>query len=143
MGPPIIAVIIPTSISLGLAIILASMSQYNSSIEPDIADMGIVKLRFEPNNILTKCGTISPTKEIGPPIAVQDAHKITEAKEPKNLHKPTLAPSDFASSSPSDMAFKLGLIAKAIRCAIAINGKRISVDLIVAGPRLPTCQNLN
>lgn len=133
----------PTSTSLGLAIILASMSQYNSSKEPDIADMGIVKLRFEPNNILTKCGTISPIKAIGPQIAVQDAHKITEAKEPKNLHKPTLAPSDFANSSPSDIAFKLGLIARAIRCPITINGKRIRIEFIVAGPRLPTCQNLN
>ena len=68
-GPPSIAVIIPTGISVGAMIILASVSHKTRKLAPKNMDAGNNILRSGPTISHTICGTISPTNPIGPLMA--------------------------------------------------------------------------
>src|SRR4051794_21223035 len=48
---------------------------------------------------------VSPTNPIGPAAAVAAPHSSTTTTATNNLASPTRWPSDFATSSPSDIAF--------------------------------------
>ena len=67
-GAPIIAVIIPTGISVGATIFLAIVSQAVKNAPPASAHAGKTILWSSPEIFLTACGMISPTKPIGPVI---------------------------------------------------------------------------
>ena len=68
-GPPNIAVIIPTGISVGAMMVLAIVSQIIKKLAPNSIDTGIRILRSEPTNSREIWGTINPTKPMGPVIA--------------------------------------------------------------------------
>jgi hypothetical protein len=68
-GPPNIAVIIPTGISVGARSILASVSQATRKLAPKSMHAGISIRRSGPTNNRTIWGTINPTKPMGPEVA--------------------------------------------------------------------------
>jgi hypothetical protein len=73
MGAPIKEVTMPTGISAGEIIVLASVSDSNKKIEPSKIVHGILYLLSFPINSLEILGTISPTKEIIPAMETADA----------------------------------------------------------------------
>ena len=68
-GPPNIAVMIPTGISVGASKVRANVSQIIKKLAPNNMDVGISILRSDPTKSRTICGTINPTKPIGPQVA--------------------------------------------------------------------------
>ena len=71
-GAPISAVTIPDSSSPGLPKIRPIVSANKRSIAPPIADIGRIFFMSGPSTMRNKCGTIRPTKLIGPASAVVD-----------------------------------------------------------------------
>ena len=101
-GPPITAVIIPTGISVGDMMVLATVSQITSSTPPDKNEHGSITRWSEPFMILQMCGTIKPMKLIGPAIETTAAVAIAPPIKQFLRTLGTSTPWPPAVNSPSD-----------------------------------------
>ena len=79
-GPPSSAVTTPTGISVGAMMVRAKVSQMTRKAPPRKKDPGINSRWSGPTSMRRVCGTISPTKPIGPLNAVTAPVRIDAAK---------------------------------------------------------------
>ena len=142
-GAPISAVTIPDSNSPGLPKIRPIVSANRSKAAPPTADSGRIFFISGPITRRNRCGTIRPTKLIGPASAVVDAHKSTPAREANALVSGTFKPSPVAASSPSANVFSGAAMQMLTTNPITKYGasKRIYVQL--APPIFPVYQKRN
>ena len=91
-GPPSMAVIMPTGISVGARRVLAKVSHITKKLAPNRVDAGISILRSGPTNNRTIWGTINPTKPIGPQVATTVPVIRDAVKNPIFCIFPTFTP---------------------------------------------------
>ena len=93
-GPPIIAMTIPTPISLGAATVLPMVSAITSSAAPVNMENGISFMCLVPTAILDILGAKSPKKLIGPNITVEIPAKNTATTEICTFNSVTFTPKE-------------------------------------------------
>ena len=116
------------------------MSAVSNRIGDTIAVKAMIHLWSGPTNQRTTCGTIRPTKPMGPASAVAvPANRVT-ARTTATRIRPIFTPSEAASSSPSAKALSGRATTKAIRIPTAMSGANNSTMSRLRPPIAPTPQ---
>jgi len=130
----------PTSVSPGLPMMRPTTSEISRSALLPKKENGIIRRISDPRKRRIRCGTIRPTKPIGPARAVVAPQSRALAAVDALRTNFTFTPRADAASSPSARAFKDGARHTESRNPTAMNGKISRTLSVVARPILPTVQ---
>src|SRR5690606_4217522 len=140
-GPPATTMTIPTCTSEGCATTRPATSAASISAGDRTAQYGNSQRRSEPVRARTRCGTISPTKMIGPQAAVAAPHSSVIVTMAAARARAGSAPSARAESSPIAIAFSGRASSSAAARPAATNGRTRTMVWFCAAASDPTVQN--
>ena len=101
-GAPNTAVTVLMLSSVGAKSILASKSQNRQNTLPPKKQVGIIRIGFVVRGrLFTRCGTATPTKEMGPANATIHADRMLDKITSKTRNAGILTPMFCAYTSPS------------------------------------------
>ncbi|MNT75130.1 hypothetical protein D3C72_2140020 [compost metagenome] len=91
----------PVLTTYGLNRVCAPRSATTHRLAPTRAEAGKASVKFTPTSGRTICGTMRPTKPMGPQMATAEPDAIMVAKSATRETRVTLTPAEAAFSAPS------------------------------------------
>src|SRR5437660_11104021 len=139
-GAPQKAVMTPTDSSAGATALRASVSAASRNAPPASAAVGTRKRLSWPTRLRNTCGTISPTKPIGPVKATTVPVSNAAATNTRRLSRSASTPSWLAASSPRASRFSSRALLRMSHTPPAASAAKRASEAAGIGGRLPSRQ---
>src|SRR6266850_2546497 len=139
-GAPQKAVITPTESSAGATTLRASVSAASRKAPPASAEVGTRRRLSWPTTLRNTCGTISPTKPMGPVKATTVPVSSAAATNTRRLSRSASTPSWLAASSPRASKFSSRALRRISHTPRAASAANRASEAAGIGARLPSSQ---